>query len=164
MKAQTLFDASTHANPKNWYIIDDVVMGGRSSGEFGMTKEGYAKFSGTVSLENNGGFSSVRYAMETQKVTPESKVRIHLKGDGSNYQFRVRHQRGSYYSYITKFETTGNWQTLDFKLKDLYPTFRGRRLDLPNFDHQKIEEITFLIGNKVPQKFELTISRIELLD
>ena len=164
MKAQTLFDANANPNSKNWYIIDDVVMGGRSSGDFGMTKEGYAKFSGTVSLENNGGFSSVRYAMETQKVTPESKVRIHLKGDGSNYQFRVRHQRGSYYSYITKFETTGNWQTLEFQLKDLYPTFRGRRLDLPDFNHDTLTELAFLIGNKKAQKFSLVIEKIALLD
>jgi len=33
----------------------------------------------------------------------------------------------------------------------LYPSFRGRKLDLPNFSHDYIEEIVFLIGNKKPE-------------
>lgn len=164
MNAQILFDFQSNPNPKNWYIIDDVVMGGRSSGQFGITQEGFAKFFGKVSLENNGGFSSIRYAIPMTRVNPENKIRVQLKGDGSRYQFRIKQKRGEYYSYIARFETTGDWQTLEFQLKNLYPTFRGRRLNLPNFDHNTIEEITFLIGNKVAQKFELTISKIELVD
>ena len=39
-------------------------------------------------------------------------------------------------------------------LKDLYPVFRGRILDIPNFDSQRIVELGFLIGNKKPEKFE----------
>ena len=137
---------------------------GRSSGQIEFTEEGHVKFHGKVSLENNGGFSSVRYELPSTKVHPERKIRVRLKGDGSRYQFRVRHKRNSYYSYTTSFETTGEWQTVEFPLSDLYPTFRGRRLDLPNFNHDTMEEITFLIGNKVPQNFELIISNIELVD
>jgi hypothetical protein len=163
-KAQILFDSQSNDNTGNWYIVDDVVMGGQSNGQLQFTEEGYAQFSGTISLENNGGFSSVRCVVPKVKVSPENTVRIQLKGDGSNFQFRVKSQRGQYYSYIQRFETTGEWQTHVFRLNDLYPTFRGRRLDLPNFNHDCIEEITFLIGNKVAQEFELLISKIELLD
>lgn len=164
MNAQALFDSQSNPNPDNWYIVDDVVMGGRSSGQFEITADGHAKFSGKVSLENNGGFSLVRYAILETRVHPKNTIRIRLKGDGSNFQFRVKSQRNQYYSYSTRFETSGDWQTLQFQLKDLYPTFRGRRLDLPNFNHNTIDEITFLIGNKFPQDFELTISKIELGD
>jgi len=164
MKAQILFDSNSFPGSKNWYTIDDVVMGGRSNGKFEITSTGYAKFFGKVSLENNGGFSSIRYVIPKTTVRPNKTIRVRLKGDGSNFQFRVKNQRGQYYSYITQFETTGEWQTHEFRLNDLYPTFRGRRLDLPNFNHNSIEEITFLIGNKVAQQFELFISKIELLD
>lgn len=164
MNAQVLFDSQSNPDPNNWYIVDDVVMGGRSNGQFEITEEGHARFHGKVSLENNGGFSSVRYTIPETTVSPENTIKIRLKGDGSRYQFRVKNGRNQYYSYTTPFETNGDWQMLEFKLKDLYPTFRGRRLDLPNFNHTTIEEITFLIGNKVPQTFELIVSKIELVN
>lgn len=162
MTAQTIVNFKENPTTNNWKVVDDVVMGGRSSGSFSLSEKGYGKFSGEVSLENNGGFSSVRYDMETLKVSPESKIRIRLKGDGKAYLFRVKHERTAYYSYITSFDTTGDWQTLEFKLADLYPTFRGRNLDLPNFDQDTIEELRFLIGNKKPQAFQLLVEYIEI--
>jgi NADH dehydrogenase [ubiquinone] 1 alpha subcomplex assembly factor 1 len=44
----------------------------------------------------------------------------------------------------------------------MYPSFRGRTLDMPNFESDFIEELRFLIGNKKPQNFELIIDKIEL--
>lgn len=164
MNAQTIVNFKENPTTKNWKVVDDVVMGGRSSGSFTLSEEGYGKFAGEVSLENNGGFSSVRYDMEPLKVSPESKIRIKLKGDGKSYQFRVKHNSQEYYSYITTFDTTGDWQTLEFALADLYPTFRGRELDLPNFNHNTIQELRFLIGNKKPQDFQLLLESIEVLD
>jgi len=163
MSAQTIINFKEKSTTENWYVVDDVVMGGRSSGKFEITKEGYGKFSGDVSLENNGGFSSARYDMEPLKVSLDNKIRIKLKGDGSSYQFRVKANKQDYYSYIVKFDTTGDWQTLEFALADLYPTFRGRTLDLPNFDKTTIEEIRFLVGNKKEQKFEVVMNYIQLI-
>ena len=42
-----------------WRSINDGVMGGVSAGGMRESREGL-KFTGTLSLENNGGFSSVR--------------------------------------------------------------------------------------------------------
>ena len=162
MTAQTLVDFKENPTTKNWNVVDDVVMGGRSSGSFTLSDEGYGKFSGEVSLENNGGFSSVKYDVETIAVKPKSIIRIRLKGDGNTYQFRVKDKRRHSYSYITTFETTGNWQTLEFTLADLYPTFRGRKVDLPNFNQDTIEELRFLIGNKKAQGFELLIAYVNI--
>jgi hypothetical protein len=44
----------------------------------------------------------------------------------------------------------------------MYPSFRGRKLDAPNFSHDNIEEIVFLIGNKKNERFELIIDKIAL--
>ena len=163
MNAQTIVNFKENPTTTNWKVVDDVVMGGRSTGSFTLNREGHGKFSGNVSLENNGGFSSVRYDMNSIKVGPESKIKIRLKGDGETYQFRIKNERTTYYSYITSFVTTGDWQTLEFKLADLYPIFRGRKLDLPNFDQNTIEELRFLIGNKKAHEFQLLIAVIEIL-
>jgi NADH dehydrogenase [ubiquinone] 1 alpha subcomplex assembly factor 1 len=44
----------------------------------------------------------------------------------------------------------------------MYPSFRGRRLDLSNFSSDSFEELTFLIGNEKKEKFELVIDKIDL--
>lgn len=162
MNTTLIFDFTKNTNPKEWKIIDDVVMGGRSNGTFTIDKDENGVFSGTISLENNGGFSSVRYQCNPVKVTKDSKVLIRLKGDGKDYQFRIKDKSNSYYSYITTFKTTGDWQTITLKLTDLYPSFRGRKLDMANFSSNSFEEIVFLIGNKKKETFQLVLDKIEL--
>jgi hypothetical protein len=101
--------------------------------------------------------------MKTKDINGFSKVNIRLKGDGKNYQFRIKDDINSYYSYITTFETSGEWETITLNLKDLYPSFRGQTLNLPNFDGKFLEEIVFLIGNKKDESFELKLDKIELV-
>ena len=44
----------------------------------------------------------------------------------------------------------------------MYASFRGYRLDIPNFKGQQMEEIAFLIGNKKEESFKLLIDSIIL--
>lgn len=158
-----IFDFEKNVNLQNWRVVDDVVMGGRSSGNFAISNDGHGVFSGEVSLENNGGFSSVRYGFSEKKsVEKYSKIIITLKGDGKDYQFRVKAKSNDYYSYIAAFKTSGEWEKVEISLAEMYPSFRGRTLDMPNFESDFIEELRFLIGNKKPQNFELIIDKIEL--
>ena len=163
MSQQIIFDFKQNARLQNWETMDDVVMGGRSEGDISLSAEGYGRFSGQVSLENNGGFSSVRYNPEDLKVDPEDQITIRLKGDCKRYQFRVKHDKQAYASYITYFETTGDWEEISILLSDLYPTFRGKTLDQPNFNHHAIQQLGFLIANKKAQDFELLIDKIILI-
>lgn len=137
-------------------------MGGKSSGSFRLSPDGFGLFEGQISLENNGGFSSVSYRFQKLKVHKNSSIIIKIKGDGKNYQLRVKDDSSNYYSYIIPFATSGEWQEIEIPLKDMYPSFRGRRLDLPNFSQDHIEELVFLIGNKKPEKFKLLIDTIAL--
>lgn len=162
MNTQILFDFNKNSDIKGWNIVDDIVMGGESFGSFKLSPDGFGLFEGYVSLENNGGFSSVRYQFEKVKVKEGSNIIIKLKGDGKNYQLRIKDNSSSYYSYITTLATTGERQEIEISLNEMYPSFRGRKLDLPNFSHDHIEEIIFLIGNKKPEKFKLLIDKIEL--
>jgi hypothetical protein len=162
MTATTIYDFNKNSSSNDWRIIDDVVMGGQSNGRFLIDTDGNGVFQGTVSLDNNGGFSSVRYQFSKLAVTENSKVFIRLKGDGKDYQFRIKDKSNNYFSYITTFKTSGEWQTVEIKLADLYPSFRGRKLNLPNFESDSFEEIVFLIGNGRNESFKLMLDKIEL--
>ena len=159
---QIIFDFNNDANISNWNVVDDVVMGGRSNGNFKINNEGNGEFYGRISLENNGGFSSLRYRFSSIKVNDGKEVVLRVKGDGKKYQFRIKDKRDNYYSYISTFDTNGEWQTIKILLSEMYPAFRGRKLDINNFSSNSIEEIAFLIGNKTVENFNLKIAKIYL--
>jgi len=164
MSSQIIFDFNKNSDVRNWIILDDVVMGGESSGTFKLNADGLGVFEGNISLENNGGFSSVRYRFEkTLIIKGYTKIILKIRGDGKKYQFRIKSNSGDYYSYIAPFLTSGEWQEIEIPLKDMYPSFRGRTIDQPNFSNDYIEEITFLIGNKKKEQFKLLIDKIELI-
>jgi hypothetical protein len=158
-----IFDFNLNSVIQDWDVVDDVVMGGTSSSEFKLNSDGFGVFEGHVSLANNGGFSSVQYRFEKTKVTNDTRIKIRLKGDGKDYQFRIKDNSKHYYSYITTFSTTNEWQDIEIVLKNMYPSFRGKRLNAPNFSHDYIEQIVFLIGNKKNENFKLIIDTIELI-
>ena len=163
VQSQLIFDFNQTTPVNNWTVVDDVVMGGRSYGRFSIDSEGHGVFSGNVSLENNGGFSSLRYRFEKTNTYENSKIVIRLKGDGKQYQFRIKNNRNTYYSYTTTIKTSGDWENITVDLKDMYPTFRGQILNMPHFNENSIEELVFLIGNKKKESFELVLDRIDII-
>ena len=158
----TLINFERESSLQSWYLVDDVVMGGRSNSQFYINDKGYGEFSGMVSLENNGGFSSLRHAFSEKDISSFTTFSLRLKGDGKAYQFRVKSDRSQRYSYTYTFETNGDWEWVDIPIKDMVPTWRGRQLDYPNFPGQSLEEIGILIGNNKPEKFKLEIDEIRL--
>jgi NADH dehydrogenase [ubiquinone] 1 alpha subcomplex assembly factor 1 len=162
VSTHVIFDFNKNSNVKSWIIVDDVVMGGKSSGSFRLSSEGHGVFEGNISLKNYGGFSSVRYRFKKLDIKGSTKIILKVKGDGKKYQFRIKSNSSDYYSYIYSFSTTGKWEEIQIPLKDMYPSFRGRKLNLPNFSNDYIEEIAFLIGNKKQEKFKLLIDKVAL--
>ncbi len=159
-----IHDFSKDESAQGWRVVDDVVMGGRSEGNFEIDTEGHGHFFGTVSLENNGGFSSIRHRLSDPLSTQKAKkIRLKIKGDGKRFQFRIKAKASDYYSYIQYFETSGEWETVDLKLKDFYASFRGRKLDIPNYDKEVVEELSILIANYKAEEFDLQIDSIELI-
>lgn len=154
-----LFDFSENSEPDGWQVVNDGVMGGLSQATFKVGENGTALFAGTVSLENNGGFSSIRYNTGKTNVEGTTTLALYLKGDGKKYQVRIRENNDDYFSYITTFQTSGEWETIELPLKEMFPSFRGRKLDRPNFSGNTIVELTFLIGNKKAESFALELQK-----
>jgi len=157
-----LIDFNKKSQIDNWTVINDVVMGGRSEADFKINSNGYGIFSGQVSLENNGGFSSVRYRFESMDVIKYKKVILKLKGDGKIYQFRIKSDLSHAHTYVKHFQTSGEWETIEIDFKDMHPQFRGRVLDMANYSGKRMTEIAFLIANKKAEAFRLEIDKISL--
>ncbi|WP_147676614.1 CIA30 family protein [Algibacter pacificus] len=158
----SIFEFNETSDITPWKNADDVVMGGKSSGAFYLNKEGKGVFKGHVSLENNGGFSSLKYQFDKISTKEFSKIRLKVKGDGKRYQFRIKHKTSDKQAYISYFNTTEDWEIIEFSLAKMHPTFRGKKLDMPNYDADGIEEIGFLIANKKAEHFKLEIDSISL--
>lgn len=154
-----IFDFEKEESHHGWYIVNDGVMGGLSQGQFSIDND-HGVFQGLVSTENNGGFTMLQNRFKAIKIDKHTTFVLRVKGDGKAYQFRVKSDKDTRYSYVYEFSTSGQWQEVSISFSSLVPRFRGRTVDLPNFDGDKIEELAFLIGNKQDESFQLLIRSI----
>lgn len=157
-----LIDFENPFNTSGWQVVNDDVMGGVSTSRFGV-ETNRAIFSGTVSLENNGGFASVRSPLQDHGAGAFSTFVVRVKGDGHRYKFTIRTGAGfDKPQYQASFETRpGEWQELHFPIKDFVPSWRGRVLTgVPPIDPAAPMAIGFLISDKQSGPFKLEIGRI----
>ncbi len=130
-----------------------------------VTQEGYGRFRGKVSLENNGGFTSTMAVIPAVSGENVNKIIVCAKGDGKRYSLRLK-PAGEYreVSYRAYFVTGADlWQEHEFALQEFTPTFRGKVLsDVPPLTAQVLREIGFLIADKQAGPFELLVGRISL--
>ncbi|AFL83641.1 Complex I intermediate-associated protein 30 (CIA30) [Belliella baltica DSM 15883] len=162
MNSLVIFDFASSKDWTVWEIENDVVMGGKSKSKISRSQSGHAIFTGDVSLDNNGGFASMQYHFNPKDISGFEKVIIRLKGDGKEYQFRIKANLKERASYVKTFQTTGEWQTIEIPLNKMEPTFRGNMLNQPNFNANQIQEVRFMIGNGKAESFKLEIEKIEL--
>ena len=161
-ESKTIFEFNKNSDIESWQVVDDVVMGGRSVGKFFLNNEGYGEFEGDVSIENNGGFSSIRLNTNDIQTSLYKTISLRLKGDGSIFQLRIKGSRYERHSYVFNFKTSGEWETLNIPLNEMMPSFRGFKLDISNFNDQTIEQIGFLKASKKNTSFRLKIKYIDL--
>ena len=86
-----LFDFQASTNSSAWQIVNDDVMGGVSTSRFQILTNGGAVFSGVVSLENNGGFASVRSSPARHDLTGCGCFVIRLRGRRTPLQIHRAH-------------------------------------------------------------------------
>ena len=161
---KTLFDFQAATNHPAWEVVNDDVMGGVSKSRFQVLKNGCAVFSGTVRLENNGGFASVRSAPLRENLTDLTAFVLRVRGDGRSYKFSVRTGTGfDTPLYQCSFTTKpGEWEEHRLAFSDFVPTFRGRVLPgEPSLNPAKFNSVGFLISDKQAGPFRLEIGWIK---
>jgi monofunctional biosynthetic peptidoglycan transglycosylase len=90
MSEKTIFEFESNNEAEQWISVNDGVMGGVSQGQMRFTDQGTALFSGALSLENNGGFASVRTYPQQYDLEGYAGLAIRIKGDGRRYKLRIR--------------------------------------------------------------------------
>ena len=145
----------------NWKVVNDTVMGGRSSSRWTSSSSAFI-FEGTLSLENNGGFASIRCELKNNDLSNEDGIYLKVKGDGRKYQFRIQSKVSRWANYSNEFKTKKDLvQTFYLPFKDFKPSWRGRRLNnLPTLKGEDVVGIGFLLGDKVQGKFKLEIIEV----
>jgi NADH dehydrogenase [ubiquinone] 1 alpha subcomplex assembly factor 1 len=154
------FDSQTGL--ADWVIQDDVVMGGVSRGRIEINEAGDLLFAGDISLENDGGFSSVQRDFDSIDVSAGRAICLGVKGDGKRYQLRVESAPGDRHGYAFDFDTSGEWQTIEIPFDQMYAIRHGDRLDLPNYPGQTLAQIQILFGNGREESFQIEVDRIWL--
>jgi hypothetical protein len=147
-----------------WRSINDGVMGGLSSGSLRVTPEGTAIFSGEVSLDNKGGFASVRSAIGRRDLSAFDGVQIRMRGDGRRYRIRL-HTHGGMdgVAYQAAFDSVDReWRTVRLPFAEFEASFRGRRpAGAPPLDPATIEQLGLMIADGHAGPFRLEIDWIK---
>ncbi|MEZ9043519.1 CIA30 family protein [Vibrio cyclitrophicus] len=157
-----MIDFTQASEHQNWTVTNDDVMGGISTGEL-IYLNNMSRFRGELSLENNGGFSSVKRSIESPAHEKDSAELIFV-GDGRTYQLRfTTWKEGSRVQYKHDFDTIkGEQLNKVFHFNDFQAVFRGRLLsDALELKAQDIKQIGFLIADKQPSPFELDLIQLQ---
>ena len=161
---QTIFVFRGAIDASGWQFLNDGVMGGLSSSSFRISPSGGAIFSGNVSLDNGGGFASVRSPSIEQDFSSRDSFVLRICGDGHRYKFNVRTESGfDTPTYQCAFETqAGEWEECRLPFADFVPTFRGRTLTgVPALNAVRVRSVGFLIANKQNGPFRLEIDWVK---
>ena len=149
-----------------WRAINDAVMGGVSRGQMQVV-DGIGVFSGEISLENNGGFASVRRDPEAFDLSSQAGLMLHVRGDGRRYQLRLlTDQLFDGAAYRAHFQPApGEWQRVALPWSAFEAVFRGRRLDdAPRLDPAAIRQLGLMLADRQAGPFRLEITWLEAMN
>ena len=160
-----LFQFDSPKDVRPWRSVNDGVMGGRSSGQVSYDSDGSMDFSGYLSLENNGGFASIRAAKPNMGLRENDVIFARVRGDGRKYTFNVYAQenlRGR--SYRQTFPTTKDkWTVVAFPVNQFAATWRGRNFPNDRLDPAQAAGLGILLGDKKQGPFNLEIDWIKVV-
>lgn len=149
-----------------WQAVNDSVMGGVSDGRFKITEDKTLEFFGTLSLENNGGFASVRTKPMELDIKSGDALVARVKGDGREYMLNIyTKSRRMAFSYRAPLPTVKDeWHEVEIPLADLIPTAFGRLVQgMGPVDPAQINGLGFMLSDKKPGKFAMQVEWVKVV-
>ena len=162
---QTLFDFTGAEAAKEWQTVNDGVMGGVSEGKFKITDKKTMEFFGTLSLENNGGFASVRSKAKRLGLEKGDTVVAKVKGDGREYHmnlsvpdFRIA------YNYRAVFQTKKDeWIEVKLPLDKFEATSFGQVVkNAGQVKPNSVNGLGFMLSDKKAGPFKMEVEWIKV--
>ncbi|MEM9895653.1 MAG: CIA30 family protein [Bacteroidota bacterium] len=147
---------------RDWGTVNDGVMGGLSIGRSNWTQDGLLFF-GSVSLENNGGFASIRGPYGKFDLSTFDRVKITYRSEGMNIAFQLNQYQQFYLpNYKINLPVSKDWTELSYDLKEL------KQYRMGNPTGQTIEEkalgqiirLGFITNEKRAGDFKFEVQKI----
>jgi NADH dehydrogenase [ubiquinone] 1 alpha subcomplex assembly factor 1 len=151
---------------QQWQAVNDGVMGGVSDGRFRITPENTLEFFGTLSLENNGGFASVRTKPTDFDIKAGDTIFVQVRGDGRQYVLTLyTKSRRTAFSYRAPLPTTKDeWTEVAVPLEDFIPTSFGNRVQgMGPVVPDEVTSIGFMLSDKNPGRFKMQVESLSVL-
>lgn len=158
--SRELFRFDSAASVTDWYAIDDAVMGGVSRSRLRHDAAGHAVFEGVLSLDNRGGFASVRSRPRDLGAAGAVAYLLEARGDGRRYKLNLRTDDAfDGMNYQAEFEPpAGAWASVRLPLDAFAPTFRGRHVPgAPPLDPARLRQVGLLIADRQAGSFSLDV-------
>lgn len=159
-----IIDFGKEKDGSDWRVINDDVMGGRSKSKAEL-KADELYFSGSTSLENNGGFASVRSPFQDFDLSTYKTVTIQFKGTQRAFSLVLETEKAYYMPYFKHdFQPTSNeWETVTINLHEFKMYRFGRTNDetMTKENLKNVQRIGCTLFDKKAGDFELEIKSIE---
>ncbi len=143
---------------RDYRIVNDDVMGGVSQSSLRQDVHGLF-FEGLVSLENNGGFASMRSSARFPQRT--QLIELLAKGDGKRYKLVLRTELAPRVTYAAEFIAESTWQTYRFNLSQFKASFRGQAVNAPTLSFSDVIELGILISNNQAGSFGIQLKTLQ---
>lgn len=150
---------------RQWQAVNDGVMGGVSDGRFKITEGKTLEFFGTLSLENNGGFASVRTKPTDLNIKAGDALVVRVKGDGREYVLNIHTKsRRMAFSYRAPLPTTKDeWREVEIPLAEFIPTAFGKRVEgMGPVEPSQINGLGFMLSDKKPGMFQMQVEWVKV--
>ncbi|MEO1218708.1 MAG: CIA30 family protein [Bacteroidota bacterium] len=144
---ETEFNFGKDKMGNDWEVINDGVMGGLSKGKIEMT-ENTLKFSGSISLDNYGGFTSVKSPFTKIDLSNSKKVKIRYRTKNQSVAISLENSKEFYKPYfkMNLANTNNEWKTVDRSINE--------------FKENKLGQET---STQISSKFLESVQRIGLI-
>ncbi|MBK1829774.1 CIA30 family protein [Verrucomicrobiaceae bacterium R5-34] len=160
---KTLDDFQTKQSADRWMSVNDGVMGGLSQGKPSFDTSSKLLFKGAISLENNGGFSSICTRRTNWDLSDYHGIELRVKGDGRMYYLTARSGGGRMLAFWSPIQPPKDeWTVIRVPFDTFYATYFGKKIPALNLNTQKVSSVGFMLYDKKDGAFALEVDSIKV--
>jgi NADH dehydrogenase [ubiquinone] 1 alpha subcomplex assembly factor 1 len=160
--SKTLDDFKKTQAAGSWMSVNDGVMGGLSRGGPQVSKEHKLVFKGEISLENNGGFSSIRTRGKKLDLSGYDGLEIKVKGDGRMYYLTARASGRRMLAFWSPVQPSkGEWAVIRIPFDAFYATYMGKKIPVMKLNTKNVTSVGLMLYDKKAGSFVIEADYIK---